>query len=63
MGAIDKLIRVLIALILAFLFFTNTITDPISILLLVLEGIFLATGFIGFCQLYVPFGISTQKKQ
>ncbi|TRX38380.1 YgaP family membrane protein [Flavobacterium restrictum] len=59
----DKLIRVLIALILAFLFFTNTVTGSISILLLVLAFIFLATSFIGFCPLYVPFGISTQKKQ
>lgn len=63
MGSADKLIRVIIAVIIAILYFTNVIPGTIGIILLALAVIFLATSFISFCPLYLPFGISTCKKQ
>jgi uncharacterized membrane protein YcaP (DUF421 family) len=59
MGAADRIIRVIIAAIVATLYFTDTITGTLGIVLLVLAGIFVLTSFISFCPLYAPFGIST----
>lgn len=59
MGSADRIIRIIIAAIIGVLYFTGTITGTIGIVLLVLAGVFVLTGFISFCPLYAPFGIST----
>jgi uncharacterized membrane protein len=61
MGTADRIIRVIIAAIIAGLFFGNVITGTIGIILLVLAGVFLLTSVVSFCPLYAPFGISTCK--
>ena len=63
MGGSDKIIRAVVAAIIAVLFFTNVLPGIIGIVLLVLAGIFLLTSLISFCPLYVPLGISTCKKK
>jgi hypothetical protein len=63
MGSIDKIIRVVLALVFAALYFTSTVTGTLGLALLVLAGIFLLTTLIGTCPLYVPFGINTCKKK
>jgi len=62
MGPIDKVIRILVAVVLAILFFTNVISGTLGIVLLVLAGVFVLTSLISFCPLYWPFGINTGKK-
>lgn len=61
-GPIDKMIRILVAVVLAVLFFTNVITGTIGVILLVLAAVFALTSLISFCPLYWPFGINTGKK-
>jgi hypothetical protein len=63
MGTIDKVVRVIIALAVGVLYFTNVITGVLGIVLLAVAIIFLLTSLIGTCPLYLPFGISTQKKK
>ena len=63
MGTADKVIRILIAAVIAVLFFTNVISGTLGIVLLVLAAVFLLTSFISFCPLYLPFGIRTNKTQ
>lgn len=63
MGAIDKTIRILVAVIIAILYFTNIISGVAAIILLIFAGIFILTSFMSFCPLYLPFGISTLKKK
>ena len=63
MGTADKVIRILVAIIIAVLYFTNLITGTTAIILLILAGVFILTSFISFCPLYFPFGISTRKKE
>jgi hypothetical protein len=63
MGTADKAIRILVAVVIAILYFTNQISGTTGIVLLILAGIFLLTSFISFCPLYTPFGISTAKKK
>lgn len=62
MGTADRVLRVIIAAIIAVLYFTNVISGTVGLVLLVLGGIFVATSLISFCPLYLPFGISTRKK-
>ncbi len=62
-GNFDKIIRVILAIIFGVLYFTHTVTGTWGIVLLVLGIIFLLTALIGFCPLYLPFGISTCKKK
>jgi hypothetical protein len=61
MGIADRAVRIVIAGIIISLYIFNVITGPIAIGLLVVSGIFVLTGFISFCPLYLPFGISTKK--
>ncbi|MEO1049285.1 MAG: DUF2892 domain-containing protein [Bacteroidota bacterium] len=59
MGSPDRIIRIVVAAIVAALFFTNVITGILGIVLMALAGIFLLTGLVSFCPLYAPFGITT----
>jgi hypothetical protein len=63
MGTTDKVIRILIAVVIAILFFTNIITGTLGIILMLLAAIFVLVSLIGFCPLYLPFGINTDKKK
>jgi hypothetical protein len=62
MGNIDKIIRILVAIVIAGLFFTNVISGTLGIVLLVLAGVFVLTSLIGFCPLYPLVGINTCPK-
>lgn len=59
MGNADRIIRIILAAIIVVLFFTKVLTGILGIVLLIVAGIFLLTGLIGLCPLYLPFGIST----
>lgn len=61
-GSTDKIVRILIAILIGVLYYNETITGTTAIILLVFAIIFFITSFISFCPLYVPFGISTSKK-
>lgn len=61
MGSADRVIRVIIAAVIAYLYFSGTVTGTIGIVLLVLGGIFVLTSLVSFCPLYAPFGLSTCK--
>ena len=63
MGSADRVIRILVAVAVIALYFGNLISGTTAIILLVLAGIFILTSFMSFCPLYLPFGISTRKKQ
>jgi hypothetical protein len=61
MGNTDKVIRVIIALGIALLYYFEIIQGTFAYVLMALAIIFLITSFISFCPLYKPFGISTCK--
>lgn len=63
MGNADRVIRLLLAVIIAILYATNVINGLAATILLVLAGIFILTGFVSFCPLYLPFGINTSGKK
>lgn len=63
MGSADRILRIIIAAVIAILYFTGTIEGTIGLVLLILAGVFVLTSLISFCPLYMPFGISTCKKK
>lgn len=63
MGTTDRIVRVILAIVAAALYFTGTVSGTLGIVLMVAAGIFLLTSLISFCPLYPIFGISTCKVQ
>jgi hypothetical protein len=59
MGLADIIIRILIALAIAILYFMEFITGTLGIVLLIVAGVFLITSIMSFCGLYRIFGIRT----
>jgi hypothetical protein len=62
-GTVDKAIRILVALVLAGLYLANVISGTLGVILLIVAVVFVLTSFIGFCPLYLPFGINTGAKK
>jgi len=63
MGSTDKMVRIIIAIVIAILFFTNVISGTLGIILLILAGVFVLTSLISFCPLYPIVGMNTKKKE
>ena len=63
MGTIDRLIRVLVAVVIALLYFLHAISGTLAIILLIVAAIFILTSLVSFCPLYLPFKLSTAKKK
>lgn len=59
MGNTDRIIRSVIAIVIAGLYFTGTISGTLGIVLLVLAVVFLLTSFVSFCPLYTLVGMNT----
>ncbi|MEM9077294.1 MAG: DUF2892 domain-containing protein [Bacteroidota bacterium] len=61
MGGLDRIVRFILAGIIAALYFTGTISGTLAYVLLALGVIFVATSFISFCPLYSIVGLNTCK--
>lgn len=59
MGSADRIIRIILATVVAFLYYNKTITGTLGIVLLVLAGVFVLTSLISFCPLYKLAGLNT----
>ncbi|TSE06533.1 YgaP family membrane protein [Aquimarina algiphila] len=61
LGKIDAIIRIILGVVLAYLFYNNFISDTLGIVLLSVSGVLVITGFMGWCPLYKLFGITSCK--
>lgn len=61
MSNLDRLIRVVVAAVFAYLYFSGVITGALGVILLVLAVVFLLTSVVSFCPLYALFKIKTYK--
>ena len=59
MGSADRIIRLVIAAVLGFLFYNGTITGTLGIVAVVAAGVFALTSLVSFCPLYTALGINT----
>lgn len=63
MGTLDRVIRLLIAVLIAVLYLTHVISGVAAVVLGIVAGGFVITSLVGFCPLYVPLKMSTRKQQ
>ncbi|WP_245580884.1 YgaP family membrane protein [Daejeonella oryzae] len=63
MGSADKIIRLIFAVIIAVLYFTQIVSGTLGIILLIFAAVLVITSFISFCPLYLPFRISTRNNK
>lgn len=59
MGSIDKILRLVVSAVIAFLFAFNIIEGVLGIVLLIAASLLTLTSFAGFCGLYTVLGINT----
>ncbi len=59
MGSSDKIVRILLAVVFAALYFTGTVSGTLGLVLVAVAGIFVLTSLVSFCPLYTILGIST----
>ncbi len=62
MGKFDRIFRIMVALVIAALYYFSIISGTLAMILLVLAFVFVLTSFVGVCPLYLPFGLSTKGK-
>ncbi len=58
-GLIDKIVRILIAIAIAYAIYAKLIVGILAIVLAVFGIILIVTSIFGFCGLYALFGIKT----
>ncbi len=63
MGIIDRVLRFVLAVIIAIFYFTNSIDGIAAIILGIIAIIFLLTSLIGVCPAYFPLKINTKSKK
>lgn len=61
MSNIDRIIRVVVAALFAYLYFSEIVPGTLGIVLVVLGAVFLLTSVIAFCPLYPLFKINTNQ--
>ena len=61
MSNIDRIVRVLVAALFAWLYFGGVVTGALGIVLLVVGAVFVLTSVVSFCPLYAIFKLSTYK--
>jgi hypothetical protein len=63
MGLTDRIIRIAVAILVLVLYFMEVINGTLALILGAFAVIMIATSFVSFCPLYMPFGINTTKKE
>jgi hypothetical protein len=61
MSNIDRIVRVVIAALFAYLYFAGIVTGGLGIVLVVLGAVFVLTSVVSFCPIYAMLKLSTFK--
>lgn len=59
MGNTDRIIRIIIAIVVAALYFTGAIPGTLGIILMVVAAVFVLTSLFSVCPLYSIVGMNT----
>lgn len=59
MGNADRIIRILLAGLFAYLYFSGTVTGTLGLVLVILGAVFVLTSLVSFCPLYTLVGLNT----
>ena len=63
LGSADRVIRLLLAAVLGFLFYNQTVTGTMGVIFLIVAIVLVVTSFVSFCPLYAVLGIKTSKNK
>jgi len=63
MGNADRIIRVLVAAVFAWLYFSGTGTGTLGLILVIWGGVFVLTSLFSFCALYTLVGVNTCRRK
>ena len=63
MGTLDRTIRIIVAVVIAALYYSGQISGTLAIVLGVIALVFVLTSLVGTCPAYLPFGLSTCKQE
>lgn len=63
MGGADRMIRFIIAIAVAALYYFNVIEGTLAYVLMAFAAIFVLTSFVSFCPLYTLIGLNTSKEK
>ena len=63
MGSWDRILRLIVTLVVVLLLITGILKGALAVILGIIAIIFFVTSVVGFCPLYVIFGVSTKKKK
>jgi hypothetical protein len=61
MGSTDRALRLIVAIALVVLYFSNILTGTLGIIALAAAGVFALTSLVSFCPIYPLLGINTCK--
>jgi uncharacterized membrane protein YcaP (DUF421 family) len=61
-NSVDKVVRILLAVVLGILIFTNQVTGILAIIFGVLAVVLVLTSVLSFCPIYAMLNLSTLKK-
>lgn len=61
MSNTDRIIRIIVAALFAYLYFGGVVTGTLGVILVVLAAVFLVTSIVSFCPLYTLVKFSTYK--
>jgi hypothetical protein len=63
MGGADRMIRFIIAIAVAALYYFDVIEGTLAYVLMAFAAIFVITSFVSFCPLYTLIGLNTSKEK
>ena len=63
MGTVDRVIRILAAVVVVALYLTGQISGTAAVVLSIFAAVFIATSVVGTCPLYLPLKIDTRGKK
>ena len=58
-GNTDRIIRLVMAAVFAYLYFSGTVAGTLGLVLVVLGAVFALTSLVGFCPIYTMLGVNT----
>lgn len=59
MGGTDRIARLVLAAVFAYLYFSGTVAGTLGLVLVVVGAVFALTSLVSFCPLYTLLGINT----
>jgi hypothetical protein len=59
LGNADRIVRLLLAAVFAYLYFSGTVSGTFGLVLVVLGAVFALTSLVSFCPIYAILGLST----